>query len=1102
MKKQEITRRGGISGRTAHMKNERHKTGYHGAVVCLCLCLVLIFGGFPAIRGIAFAGDSGNHDDASLASMDPTRPGSGYSAVLYNNRNGLPTSEANAIAQTAEGFIWIGSYSGLIRYDGNTFERMDSTTGIASVVSLFVDSKNRLWVGTNDAGVAVIDKGKTKMFRIEDGLKSLSVRSITEDSNGNIYVATTRGIAEINQALNVRTIDQVLIRDEYIRQLTRDEYGHIYGLTQSGALFTIEAGVLGSYYDLPGEGISDIVSVFPDPYNLGYLYLGSNGSKVYHVDIMTVVQRNYREINVAPLSCINDIVRIDSTIWFCANNGIGIMENGNLRILDTVPMTKSVDHMMGDYQNNIWFTSSRQGVMKITPNRFADVFEWYDLPATVVNSTCSYNDWMLFGTDDGLTAVSGTSVVEKWGIQSIVTPDGRPIEVESMDLMKILSGVRIRSIIRDSKNRVWFSTYNNTALGLMCYDRGTVTCFRQADGMPSNRIRTVVECADGTIWAVCTGGVAVIRDGKIVAGEMIDEKDGLHNTEILTVAQATNGDCLIGTDGGGIYIIGNSGVRCIDTTSGLSSDVVMRIKKDPYRDIYWIVTSNALAYMNASYEVTVVKNFPYSNNFDLYENSKGEMWILSSNGVYVIPAAELLRNEKIDPHFYNRDDGLSNVATSNSYSELQPDGTLYIAGSEGVTMVNIESNFDNVADLKMAVPFVLADGIAVYPDESGLIRIKADVKTVSICSYVFTYSLSNPQVTYWLEGFDHRKTTVSRSELAPIPYTNLHGKTYYFHMEIRDPNGTGVKTLTVRIVKNKMFYEYWWFQAIAIAIGILLIAGVVFLFVRRRIHQLEAKEAEQKTFINEMIEAFAKTIDMKDSYTRGHSFRVAKYTQMLAEELGCNEEEIEKYHNIALLHDIGKIGVEDKVLKKEGKLEDDEFMQIKSHASLGNDVLKTISIMPELAIGAGAHHERPDGRGYPNGLKGEEIPFVAQIIAVADTFDAMYSDRPYRKRMNFDKAVSIIKSVAGTQLSEKVVEAFLRLVDKGYFRAKNDTGGGSTEDIDNIHKREAEEAATEKAAKAAETAKTEETVKAEETVKTEEPAKAEETAKADEEKKD
>ena len=130
----------------------------------------------------------------------------------------------------------------------------------------------------------------------------------------------------------------------------------------------------------------------------------------------------------------------------------------------------------------------------------------------------------------------------------------------------------------------------------------------------------------------------------------------------------------------------------------------------------------------------------------------------------------------------------------------------------------------------------------------------------------------------------------------------------------------------------------------------------------------------------------------------------------------------------------------------------------------GDRILRNIPEFPELAIGAGSHHERPDGQGYPKGLKGDEIPRVAQIIAVADCFDAMYSDRPYRKRMNFDKAVSIIKEVSGTQLTSDVVDAFLRLVDQGKFRLPEDQGGGSMEDIDNIHKRQNASAAQDKAA--------------------------------------
>ena len=220
---------------------------------------------------------------------------------------------------------------------------------------------------------------------------------------------------------------------------------------------------------------------------------------------------------------------------------------------------------------------------------------------------------------------------------------------------------------------------------------------------------------------------------------------------------------------------------------------------------------------------------------------------------------------------------------------------------------------------------------------------------------------------------------------------------------------------------------------------------------------LRQQQQRDKKLIREIIESFATVIDMKDSYTQGHSKRVAKYTAMLATELGYDEETVEQYYNIALMHDIGKIGIPDQVLNKPGKLTDEEYSVIKSHTERGYDVLKNISLMPDIVVGAEAHHERPDGKGYPHGLKNDEIPRVAQIIAVADTFDAMYSDRPYRKRMNFGKAVSIIRDAAGTQLASDVVDAFLRLVEKGEFRAPDDIGGGTFDDIHNIHEKQDKE---------------------------------------------
>ena len=143
-------------------------------------------------------------EDSNEAAIELLDQSHGYSPVLYDNTNGLPTSAATAIVQTPEGFMWIGCYSGLIRYDGNTFERIDSAeTGITSVVSLYVDSKERLWVGTNDSGVGILEKGEWTTFTKQDGLPSASVHDITEDENGLIYLGTTAGVVLVDEELHL-----------------------------------------------------------------------------------------------------------------------------------------------------------------------------------------------------------------------------------------------------------------------------------------------------------------------------------------------------------------------------------------------------------------------------------------------------------------------------------------------------------------------------------------------------------------------------------------------------------------------------------------------------------------------------------------------------------------------------------------------------------------------------------------------------------------------------------------------------------------------------------------------------------------------------------
>ena len=178
----------------------------------------------------------------------------------------------------------------------------------------------------------------------------------------------------------------------------------------------------------------------------------------------------------------------------------------------------------------------------------------------------------------------------------------------------------------------------------------------------------------------------------------------------------------------------------------------------------------------------------------------------------------------------------------------------------------------------------------------------------------------------------------------------------------------------------------------------------------------------------EMVETLARTIDAKDRYTNGHSFRVSEYSVALARKLGWSEEEVQELEREALLHDIGKIGVPDAVLNKPGRLTDEEFEVIKSHTTVGRTILEGLDGMEKTAEVAAYHHERFDGRGYPEGRKGKDIPKHARIISIADAYDAMHSDRVYRKALPDDVIREELKKGSGTQFDPDYLPAFLELI--------------------------------------------------------------------------
>ena len=201
---------------------------------------------------------------------------------------------------------------------------------------------------------------------------------------------------------------------------------------------------------------------------------------------------------------------------------------------------------------------------------------------------------------------------------------------------------------------------------------------------------------------------------------------------------------------------------------------------------------------------------------------------------------------------------------------------------------------------------------------------------------------------------------------------------------------------------------------------------------RANLNEIDLLKQEQQNMhllFVQTAEALVNAIDAKDKYTHGHSTRVAEYSQKIAQMAGMNDEECEEVYFAALLHDVGKIGVSDNIINKEGKLTEEEFKSIKDHTLIGKQILSGISRSPYLRIGANYHHERYDGRGYPEQLKGEDIPAVARIISVADAYDAMTSKRSYRDPIPQQKVREEFVKNLGTQFDPKYGKIMIHLID-------------------------------------------------------------------------
>ncbi len=912
---------------------------------------------------------------------------------------------------------------------------MNEFDSIKTVRTLYVDDEGRLFVGTNDNGLSIIINEKVmNVLEEKDGLPADSVRSITRGTDGLYYVGTAESLAilSIADGLNVvETLPQI----QTAISMSASENGLVAAVTSSGKLFVLNYTDI--VFDSEKKGFNEkfTAAVFSAD---GRLFAATESNRIIIFSISDSDEGLSQTASIAcePLRHINSLDFFDDRIFVCADDGAGYLEKESFFMLETGTFNNSIDNMTEDYQGNLWFTSSRLGVLKMCETSFSEIYVSGELPASVVNSTAFFKNNLYIGTDDGLMAINmenGKALTNK--------------------LTKSLSATRIRCLTSARDGSLWIATKSH----------GLIHAKSESDFItiaPSHQFRVVIELFDGTLAAGSNDGVAFVKNERIL--QWISEKEGLENTIILSLSETDDGKILAGTDGGGLAVISLDSeadsfslLRLIKRVDGLASNVILRTINDRNGTVptggVFVVTGNGLCYIDFAdsdgehftglkneFFVRTLSNFPYSNNYDLILYDKN-VFVLSSAGIFVVNREELLSGESLDYELLDMKKGLRGSLTANSWNYLAENGDLYLSCDAGSSKFNLNSYDKAKHSYRMQLKNIIIDGKNHIVQKDIPFVIPPTKGTIEIVPEIINYSINTPLISAYLEGIDENPAVMLQSKLTSLSYSNLPAGEYRFHIAVLDSKGKNTLEETVyTISKSFRISDNWWFMVYIVGVAILAIAWLTwFITTILQEKRLEKQKSEieairqQVRMGNETIFSIANAVEARDKRTGRHSYRVAEYAVLIARELGFSEEEQTQIRRTGLLHDIGKIGVPDAILNKTSRLTDEEYEIMKTHTLIGGEILKDFTLIPHVDEGARFHHEHYDGSGYPNGLKGEEIPLNARIIGIADAFDAMTANRIYRKALSLDYTIEEMKKASGKQFDPGLVEIMLELLENG-----------------------------------------------------------------------
>ena len=943
-----------------------------------------------------------------------------YVVTIHNTLfNNFPSDEANAVLQTHDGFMWFGGYNGLFRFDGSRFTIWNAVTpggfGSSNIRELYEDANNVLWIGTNDRGLVAFENGTFTVFDRAKGLPSNTIRAIASDHNGRVWAGSSEGLFYLNRERVVRQIELDTDIRQFVISVCIDSRGNVFAVLNSGELYVYTAD--GRTVRHPYEGAVTSVGYVSDSRVIA-------GTRSGNVLVLRFEDGAFTRSDIISTPLFNitheNPVFQDSNgfIWLLAQNGIGFLDHNE--IFQHVGNPNGVGFYTGiwqDYQRGYWITASRGGIVNLSPSVFTRVSELMGIADTgTVNAVVFHDGLMYIGTNLGLV---------------IMDEQGNLVHTEFSDIFQ----TRVRGIFSDSAGNIWLCTYSE--LGVVRYTPATRTyrTWTPADGMATDRTRLVQELSNGVIAVGTATGINFIKgDNVVTVNEAFGTDAFIQLPEIMVLSMVYTSDStlFIGTDGDGIYAINRYGTVRFREQDGLTGGVVLRMLYNERENGVWVGAAPGLCFIDSSGQVHVIDKVPPHTFLDILQY-RDDLILLTSSAIMRTNAALLLDADA--PFAYsvvNRASGLTAGINANSWNLITEDGRLFFCTDRGVKIFSLERYF---------TPFIPYPGVASIEVDGTLhanlnerVFLPRDAYRITIELSLLSFGFMGDAVLrYMLVGQDSEPFTLVRGDNMNISYTNLRGGEYTLLVWTEDFYGNTGRLIEISIFKELGFFEH---AVVWLAIAVLtlsLIMLIVTAIIRYRSRQFLEKQREYRTIISQALTAVTNAIDAKDSYTSGHSARVAVYAVEIAQRMNMGKDFIENLYYIGLLHDVGKIGIPNEILNKPSKLTQEEYEIIKQHTVIGYDILKGITAIHNLTSGAVEHHERWDGGGYLRGIAGKGISLEARIIAAADTYDAMSSDRAYRKALSKEAIMKEFKACAGKQFDQQIAGIVIQMIEQGYF---------------------------------------------------------------------